>query len=149
MIGSATLLTLFALASPAGPAEPAAAAPIPRYLPAASEEIFGAGEPVSRTDTREAATKDRAARRAQRNGDERPPEFWWAGTSEKLEAIFLGPDVPISRIDPNEKGCCKLCNLGKACGDTCIAYYFNCTVGPGCACQRPLGRGDFFDFVPD
>jgi hypothetical protein len=32
------------------------------------------------------------------------------------------------------QGCCKHCP-GKACGDTCIARYMTCHVGPGCACN--------------
>jgi hypothetical protein len=32
-------------------------------------------------------------------------------------------------------GCCKVCNVGKACGDTCIAAWKTCWVGPGCTCD--------------
>jgi hypothetical protein len=32
-------------------------------------------------------------------------------------------------------GCCKVCTVGKACGDTCIAAWKTCYVGPGCACD--------------
>lgn len=32
-------------------------------------------------------------------------------------------------------GCCKVCTVGKACGDTCIAAWKTCWVGPGCACD--------------
>jgi hypothetical protein len=31
--------------------------------------------------------------------------------------------------------CCKVCTAGKACGNTCIAAYKTCHVGPGCACD--------------
>lgn len=31
--------------------------------------------------------------------------------------------------------CCKTCNKGKACGDSCIARDRKCTKGPGCACD--------------
>lgn len=32
-------------------------------------------------------------------------------------------------------GCCKICRTGKACGNTCIARWKTCHVGPGCACN--------------
>jgi hypothetical protein len=28
-----------------------------------------------------------------------------------------------------------MCTVGKACGNTCIAAYKTCHVGPGCACD--------------
>jgi hypothetical protein len=31
--------------------------------------------------------------------------------------------------------CCKVCSVGKACGDTCISRDKTCHVGPGCACD--------------
>lgn len=30
--------------------------------------------------------------------------------------------------------CCKVCSIGKPCGDTCIEHSDTCHVGPGCAC---------------
>jgi hypothetical protein len=32
-------------------------------------------------------------------------------------------------------GCCKVCHVGKACGDTCISRDYACHVGAGCACN--------------
>lgn len=31
--------------------------------------------------------------------------------------------------------CCKFCDEGKACGDTCIDADDSCNVEPGCACD--------------
>jgi hypothetical protein len=31
--------------------------------------------------------------------------------------------------------CCKICTVGKACGDTCISRDKICHIGPGCACD--------------
>ena len=31
--------------------------------------------------------------------------------------------------------CCKVCSVGKACGDTCIQSTDICHVGQGCACN--------------
>ncbi len=31
--------------------------------------------------------------------------------------------------------CCKVCNKGQACGNTCISRKYNCTKGRGCACD--------------
>jgi len=33
------------------------------------------------------------------------------------------------------KNCCKVCTIGKACGNTCISREYTCHVGPGCACD--------------
>jgi len=41
------------------------------------------------------------------------------------------PAVPPSVIPP---GCCRICRVGKPCGDTCISRYLTCTRPPGCAC---------------
>jgi len=31
--------------------------------------------------------------------------------------------------------CCKICSVGKACGNTCISRNKACHVGQGCACD--------------
>jgi hypothetical protein len=31
--------------------------------------------------------------------------------------------------------CCRVCTIGKACGNTCININFQCTRPPGCACN--------------
>jgi beta-lactamase superfamily II metal-dependent hydrolase len=31
--------------------------------------------------------------------------------------------------------CCKMCTVGKACGDTCISRAYTCHQPPGCACD--------------
>lgn len=31
--------------------------------------------------------------------------------------------------------CCRVCDQGKACGDTCIEATDTCTAGAGCACN--------------
>lgn len=31
--------------------------------------------------------------------------------------------------------CCKVCETGKPCGDSCIALNTTCRQGPGCACS--------------
>jgi hypothetical protein len=38
---------------------------------------------------------------------------------------------------PTEQGsCCKVCSVGKACGDSCISRDKACHKPPGCACDR-------------
>lgn len=32
--------------------------------------------------------------------------------------------------------CCKHCDWGKACGDSCINRYYSCYQPPGCACDQ-------------
>ncbi|KAJ9471723.1 hypothetical protein DIPPA_19315 [Diplonema papillatum] len=34
-----------------------------------------------------------------------------------------------------KRDCCKRCDAGKACGDSCISESDNCEVGSGCACE--------------
>jgi len=36
---------------------------------------------------------------------------------------------------PVALSCCKVCSVGKACGNTCISRDKTCHVGPGCACD--------------
>lgn len=48
--------------------------------------------------------------------------------------------APASRLEaesperPPVRQCCKVCTKGKPCGNTCIAAWKTCHVGPGCAC---------------
>jgi hypothetical protein len=38
---------------------------------------------------------------------------------------------------PTEQGsCCKVCSVGKACGDSCISRDKACHKPPGCACDK-------------
>ena len=50
---------------------------------------------------------------------------------------FQISDFQISDSEDPESSlrCCKICRKGKACGDTCINKSYNCTKGPGCACN--------------
>ena len=48
------------------------------------------------------------------------------------------PDVAAATPD-TDGVCCKICTRGKACGDTCIAAWKDCKVGPGCACDGFAG----------
>jgi hypothetical protein len=36
---------------------------------------------------------------------------------------------------PTALACCKVCSVGKACGNTCISREKTCHVGQGCACD--------------
>jgi hypothetical protein len=40
-----------------------------------------------------------------------------------------------SNATTNTFACCKICTVGKACGNTCISKNDICHVGPGCACE--------------
>jgi hypothetical protein len=35
-----------------------------------------------------------------------------------------------------EAECCRICDKGKACGDSCISRKYECHKGEGCACDR-------------
>ena len=41
------------------------------------------------------------------------------------------------RLDQEEApiACCKICNKGKACGNSCIKKTYNCSKPKGCACD--------------
>jgi hypothetical protein len=36
----------------------------------------------------------------------------------------------------DSSSCCKVCDVGKACGDTCIAATDTCRSSGGCACNK-------------
>ena len=47
---------------------------------------------------------------------------------------FLGVSAP-QLSTPAAQSCCKICTLGKACGNTCISQDKTCHIGAGCACD--------------
>ncbi len=49
--------------------------------------------------------------------------------SSVLEESLNGKDGAINQL------CCKVCTVGKACGDSCISLYKTCHKGVGCACD--------------
>lgn len=34
-----------------------------------------------------------------------------------------------------QSGCCRICTVGKACGNSCISRSYTCHKGRGCACN--------------
>lgn len=52
--------------------------------------------------------------------------------------VCISCESPDDRQEPdndNNEECCKVCNEGKACGDTCIFQGDTCYEEPGCACN--------------
>jgi len=49
-----------------------------------------------------------------------------------------GPDCTDQRGRPVScrRDCCRVCDTGTACGDTCISSQMTCAHKPGCACTR-------------
>jgi hypothetical protein len=45
----------------------------------------------------------------------------------------LGLTQPTAAVA--QQACCKICSVGKACGNACISRDKICHVGPGCACD--------------
>lgn len=43
--------------------------------------------------------------------------------------------APACLVTAQYAGCCKVCSVGKACGDSCINAAYTCHKGPGCACD--------------
>ena len=60
------------------------------------------------------------------------------GTAFALTAWFgtPGPGAPPAKGSciPAEQ-CCKVCDAGQACGDSCISRKKTCHKGRGCACN--------------
>jgi hypothetical protein len=52
------------------------------------------------------------------------------------EILSVRPGARAVPVSPGTgaKKCCKVCTVGKPCGDTCISKDYTCHVGPGCAC---------------
>lgn len=51
--------------------------------------------------------------------------------------IAVSASVPVLQgCGGGGDSCCKVCDVGKACGDTCIASNATCTAGSGCACNK-------------
>jgi hypothetical protein len=46
-------------------------------------------------------------------------------------AFTFGPACAVT----GQAGCCKICSVGKACGDSCINAAYTCHKGAGCACD--------------
>jgi len=64
--------------------------------------------------------------------------------SEDVEPATSDAPHPIHRLHEREGGsggvrlerdCCRTCNVGKACGDSCISRKKTCHKGRGCACN--------------
>jgi hypothetical protein len=47
---------------------------------------------------------------------------------------YLGVHIS-EHSTPAAVSCCKVCTVGKACGNTCISRNKTCHVGQGCACD--------------
>ena len=54
-------------------------------------------------------------------------------------SLALLPLLPFTTACDSNGGCCRVCQTGKACGDSCISRSETCRVGSGCACN---GWGD-------
>jgi len=46
----------------------------------------------------------------------------------------IAPTAPAATCIPADK-CCRVCDAGQACGNTCIAANKTCHKGRGCACN--------------
>jgi competence protein ComEC len=63
------------------------------------------------------------------------------GAEDFAGAAATGPQVPhfesgmATRASRSPAGCCKVCTVGKACGNSCISRRYTCHQPPGCACD--------------
>src|ERR1700716_2379268 len=56
--------------------------------------------------------------------------FTPAHTDNRLFRSLTGAGA----VHSTAAACCKICSVGKACGNTCISRNKTCYVGQGCAC---------------
>jgi hypothetical protein len=54
---------------------------------------------------------------------------------DRTPAFLNIPGAEEPTASPAQQACCKICQRGKACGNTCISRDKQCHVGPGCACD--------------
>ena len=59
---------------------------------------------------------------------------------KKVLVLVFGLAVLVALGCGGEKDCCKWCEGGKACGDTCIARDAVCRKSGGCACSAAAGE---------
>lgn len=67
--------------------------------------------------------------------------FMFLPESAESQEARASSNYGISLRELSKNGCCKVCTLGKACGDSCINSSYNCNRGTGCACNastKPL-----------
>ena len=63
------------------------------------------------------------------------------GVSDQVSGQLVNPNSFEERIKALGKetiysqSCCKRCNKGKACGNSCISKSYTCRKGKGCACN--------------
>jgi hypothetical protein len=74
----------------------------------------------------------------QRLNTERFP--WETAEGQTQPTISLPPLVPTATPRPTAtpipvRSCCKICDVGKACGNSCISRNYTCHQPPGCACD--------------
>jgi hypothetical protein len=62
---------------------------------------------------------------------------WAKGTvlAVLLMLCVLGADARAVRPCIPRSQCCRICEKGRACGNSCIHATFNCYKGRGCACD--------------
>lgn len=63
----------------------------------------------------------------------------WADQSSPEHVISAKSPVErlldLGQADEVSQACCKLCQKGKACGNSCISRNYTCHKGKGCACN--------------
>lgn len=52
-----------------------------------------------------------------------------------LPVVATSASLPLLQGCGGGGECSKMCDEGKACGDTCIAKHLTCNKGGGCACD--------------
>lgn len=53
-----------------------------------------------------------------------------------MRTMILALALALGMVACGDEECCKVCDEGKACGDTCIASNLTCNADPGCACDK-------------
>jgi endonuclease YncB( thermonuclease family) len=78
--------------------------------------------------------KAKVAKRGMWRGEFVPPWNWRRG--ERLDASAAKTTTQSPSLDQAQpRVCCKTCQKGKACGNSCISRRYTCRKPPGCACN--------------
>jgi endonuclease YncB( thermonuclease family) len=60
----------------------------------------------------------------------------WAGSFVSPWDWRRGKRLSSGQSEDQGKICCKICQKGKACGNSCINKSYTCSKPPGCACNK-------------
>ncbi len=86
--------------------------------------------------TRFPFSKMEAFRAAERYARENDRGLWAKGNTEGSRPATRAPPMEATAVSCTPRSeCCKVCQKGQACGNSCISASYTCRKGRGCACN--------------